>query len=156
MTVAMRLREFLDLNQVDYNLVEHPYTNTARESAAESHVPAELVAKSVVVSDADGYVMAVIPANKRLDMALLSSALGRNLALAGETELKDLFYDCLSGAIPAVGEAFGFDVALDERLADHAHVYFEAGDHTDLVRVRGQDFDSIMGTAEKGDFCRSG
>ncbi len=156
MTVAMRLREFLDLNQVDYSLVGHTFTCTARESAAECHIPAEQVAKSVVVSDANGYVMAVIPADKKLDITLLSSALGRDLMLADEAELNDLFYDCRSGAIPALGEAFGFDVALDERLADRPDVYFEAGDHVDLVHLRGPDFDSIMSGAERGDYCRCG
>jgi Ala-tRNA(Pro) deacylase len=41
---------------------------------------------------------------------------------------------------------------LDDRLVGLPHIYFEAGDHEDLVRVDGEQFIRLMKEAQHGQF----
>ena len=84
MAIAKRLKWFLDAHQVEYELVHHAHSSSSMESARAAHVPGGRVAKCVLLEDERGYVMAIIPASCRLEMAELDRALGRHLELATE------------------------------------------------------------------------
>jgi Ala-tRNA(Pro) deacylase len=45
-------------------------------------------------------------------------------------------------------------VLVDETLLDQDEIYFEAGDHTELVHMSGQDFEALMTHAGHGYFSR--
>ena len=64
MTIAPRLRQFLDSEGVRYDVVSHPRTATSSQSAEVAHIPGNQVAKSVVVHHELGYVLAVVPSTK--------------------------------------------------------------------------------------------
>ena len=51
---------------------------------------------------------------------------------------------CESGAVPALGEAYGLQVIWDDELQYTSDVYIEAGDHEHLIHLRGEDFRHIM------------
>lgn len=154
MAIAITLREYLDQEGINYHLVEHPYTDRSTETAKVAHVPGDQLAKSVVLGDENGYLVAVLPATHHLDLGMLHRQLHRRLGLATEQELAALFDDCDVGAVPPVGEAYGLEVVVDECLSDCPDVYFEAGDHTDLVHVSGEDFQDLMTDARHGHFSR--
>ncbi|MBI2382692.1 MAG: YbaK/EbsC family protein [Gammaproteobacteria bacterium] len=154
MGIAITLREYLDQTGVPYDVLPHPYTPTSRRAAESAHIPPSQMAKSVMLEDDRGYVMAVVPATNRVELANLEKQLGRRLMLATERELDDVFGDCAKGAIPAIGQPYGVDVVWDDALSECSDVYFEAGDHEDLVHLRGKDFRSLMGQARHGRISR--
>jgi quercetin dioxygenase-like cupin family protein len=53
-----------------------------------------------------------------------------------------------------VGRAYGVPTVVDEALLHVSDVYFEAGEHRDLVHMRGSDFAALMGTAPHWTFGR--
>jgi Ala-tRNA(Pro) deacylase len=61
--------------------------------------------------------------------------LGENFALASENELEQLFEDCVAGAVPPVGEAYGLDAVVEPSISGQRDLYFEGGDHATLVHV---------------------
>jgi Ala-tRNA(Pro) deacylase len=152
MAVAMTMQEYLDRWGVEYEVVPHPYTSSSLETAEAAHIPGAQLAKCVMTEDYKGYLMVVIPADHQVEFDQLDVELDRRLALATEEELAEIFSDCETGAIPPLGEAYGIDVALDDSLANCEDVYFEAGDHTELVHLRGEDFRDLMAGAERGQF----
>jgi Ala-tRNA(Pro) deacylase len=91
-----------------------------------------------------GYLMAVIPANHRLDLEEMGEYFADEMALASERNLEKLFPDCAPGAIPPVGDAYGIRTFWDTHLGDCRDVYFEGGDHRTLVHVNGADFATLM------------
>ena len=91
-------------------------------------VPGDRLAKSVVIEDADRYWVVLIPSTRRLDFTSLHRALGRQVGLATEEEVRALFGDCAPGAVPALAQAYGL-VLIDDALLDVDDVCFEAGDH---------------------------
>ena len=152
MSVAATMQDYLNRWGVEYDVVPHPHTSSSLETAQAAHVPGDQLAKCVMTEDYKGYLMVVIPANHQVEFEQLDVELDRRLALATEEELGEIFTDCEAGAIPPLGEAYGIDVALDDSLASCEDVYFEAGDHTELIHLRGEDFRDLMAGAERGHF----
>jgi len=154
MAVAMRLKEYLENEGVRYDLIEHPYAVTSLHVASEAHISGENLAKAVVLRDGDGYILAVVPATHHVQLGKLRKHFNRYIVLASEQDLYNLFEDCTIGAVPPLGDAYDVDVIFDNSLYERDDVYFEAGDHTDLIHVSGVDFRDLMGTARHGEISQ--
>lgn len=154
MAIALTLQEFLDWEEVKYTVIKHPFTMTSLNTADAAHIPADHLAKTVVLVDDYGFVMVVVPADQHVDLHRLRKIYNRNFMLANEQEIEELFYDCEQGAIPALGEAYGFAMLVDDELMRESEdIYIEGGDHCALIRLNAQDFKQLMSHAEHGHFC---
>jgi Ala-tRNA(Pro) deacylase len=138
------VQSYLAREGVRYDTVEHEHTRDSMHSAQAAHIPGDRLAKCVVLEDDKGFLMAVIPATHKVDLGALHRELNRNLGLATDRELIELFRDCEPGAVPPLGPAYGIDTILDERLAGPQDIYFEAGDHQMLVHMQGSEFLRVM------------
>jgi Ala-tRNA(Pro) deacylase len=144
MAIATTLKSFLEANHVEYDMVNHLHSDTALEAAHSAHVPSHQVAKAVVLEDEKGYIVSVLPSTNRLDMDWVNETLGRELEMANEDELPSLFQDCALGAVPALSNAYGLDVIWDDQLKSASEIYIEAGDHENLIHMRGESFCKLM------------
>ena len=96
--------------------------------------------------------MVVLPSTRRVRLGVLRAEMQRHLRLAMEADLKNLFGDCELGAIPPLGPAYGMETVWDESLENAPEVYFEAGDHEELIRIDGKAFLGLLGSARHGIF----
>jgi Ala-tRNA(Pro) deacylase len=144
MTIPASVHDYLDRQGVQYEVILHAATRDAAHTAQAARVPGDRLAKSVVLEDDSGYVMAIIPASHRLDLQAIGRELMRELVLANERELAGLFEDCEPGAVPPLGRVYGIDAVVDRNLTDTPDVYFEAGDHLSVIHVSGRDFRRLM------------
>lgn len=154
MGMAVTLKHYLDSLGVDYELVGHPYASTSMDIAKEAHVPPEKIAKCVMLEDEGGYVMAVCPASSRIKLGNLYREINRRLEFSSEQALANLLSDCVPGAVPPIGEVYDIEVVIDEKLLTESDVYFEAGDHEELIHVSADAFDSLMQNAERASFTQ--
>jgi len=152
MSIAKTVIDCLQRNHVPYCVVSHSRTGSTRETAQAVKVPPERIAKAVVLHDRVGYVMAVVPANRHVKLESLSEKLGRVLSLVAEERLTPVFRDCDVGAIPPIGAEYGLETILDDSLVGQPEIYFEAGDHEELIRVDGEQFLRLMRRARHGQF----
>lgn len=152
MAVAKTVVDYLDQRAVPYTVVAHPPTPSTRDTASQTHLPPESIAKGVVLWDHYGYVMAVLPANRYLNVQTLNRKLRRDLRLADEQTLHRMFRDCALGAIPPLGPAYGMLTVVDDHLVGQAQIYFEAGDHEELIRVSGEEFLALLRNARYAAF----
>lgn len=140
MTVQ-KLKKFLDENQIKYVSVRHSNAYTAQEVAATSHVSGKEFAKTVIISMDGNLVMCVLPASYIVDFDQLKEGLGtNNIALANEAEFKYHFPDCEVGAMPPFGNLYNMDVYVAEVLARNDEIAFNAGTHTEIVKMKYEDF----------------
>lgn len=138
---CQKLKQFLDGQEIHYQLISHPTTYTAQLTAASSHVPPEILAKTVMVIADDKFAMAVVPAPRRVDLTALHGSIGAHtVRLASELEFKEKFPDCDAGAMPPFGNLYGMEVFVDEAVAGQKEIAFNAGTHTETVRMRWTDF----------------
>jgi len=150
MAVAETVQRFLEQHSVEYKLVSHPHTGSSHETAEATHVSEDHIAKAVIVKDSTGYAMVVVPASNWVEMEHLRKELNRDFHLAAEDELAKLFSDCETGAIPPLGTAYGIETFLDQELTSLANVYFEAGDHEQMVHTTGDDFRTLLSGVRHG------
>ena len=140
-----KLREFLDSHAVRYFVVSHSPAYTAQEIAAAAHVPGKELAKTVIVTIDDSMAMVVLPASRQLDFELLREATGtRSVELASEKEFAGLFPECEIGAMPPFGNLYGMPVYVSEELEDDDEIAFNAGAHTELLRLSYDDFKRLV------------
>jgi Ala-tRNA(Pro) deacylase len=154
MAMARRVRQYLQAHDIDYSVVAHNHTATSMETARAAHVPGNRIAKTVVLEDDNGYVMAVLPATYKIDLGELHRQTNRRLGLATERELSPIFDDCELGAIPPLGQAYGLATIVDGALAEQTDIYFDAGDHEQLVHVSAEGFSGMIGDARLMRFSR--
>ncbi|HXK58350.1 MAG TPA: YbaK/EbsC family protein [Acidobacteriota bacterium] len=140
-----KLKEFLDQNRVKYVTISHSLAYTAQEIAASAHVSGKEMAKTVIIKVDGRMAMAVLPASLKVDFELLADAIDANkVELATEREFKQLFPDCELGAMPPFGNLYGMDVFVAESLSEHKEIVFNAGSHTELIRMSYADFQRLV------------
>lgn len=142
---AKKLKEFLDKERIKYVSITHSPAFTAQEIAAAAHVPGRVLAKSVIVHVDGKPAMAVLPADKRIVLEDLRDAAGaQEIRFATEDEFKALFPDCEIGAMPPFGNLYGLDVYVAAPLADEDEIVFNAGTHTELIKLAYRDFERLV------------
>ena len=140
-----KLREFLDHHNVRYVTIRHSQAFTAQEIAASAHIPGRELAKTVMAKVDGRMVMAVMPASSKLIIELLREAAGADrVELATEREFRDLFPECEVGAMPPFGNLYGLEVFASRSLVEDEEIAFNAGSHTELVRLAFSDFERLV------------
>jgi Ala-tRNA(Pro) deacylase len=146
------LLDELDRAGVDYELIPHARTESATDEAAALGVPPREVAKTLVLTTPDGFVLAVLPASERLDLAKVREFLpASHVELATEELLAGAYPEFELGAVPPF--VHGDRVLVDTRVLEHATVLLEAGSHAVSLRVKTRDIVSL-GNALVADICR--
>ncbi|MBC7990550.1 MAG: YbaK/EbsC family protein [Luteimonas sp.] len=142
--LSPRLHHFLDERHAPYTTLTHHRTITAQQTADAAHIGNRDFAKTVMLKIDGTLAMMVMPAAYRADLTRLSRALGgREVELAQESEFKDAFADCELGAMPPFGNLYGMPVYVDARLTGEAEIAFNAGSHTDVVRMPYTEFERL-------------
>jgi Ala-tRNA(Pro) deacylase len=138
------LKDFLSQNRVAHQVIQHPVAFTATSVAGAAHIPGKEMAKTVVVNLDGRLVLAVVPANRKVDLERLRQAAGAIRAeLADEREFIADFPECEPGAMPPFGNLYGMPVFVEPHLAADKEIAFNAGTHTELIRMSYQDFERL-------------
>ena len=86
MTIAASVQKHLIREGVSYELIEHTRTLDSTHTAQAAHVPGAQLAKGTVLKDDQGFVIAIVPATRRVDLGAMRKRFGRPLGLAGLPE----------------------------------------------------------------------
>ena len=145
MATATWVREELERTGFAYEELHHTDAWTAQELAEREHVSGHRVAKVVGVL-ADGKpVELILPASRRVMLDRVRQLLGaKEVRLAAEQELEQLFPDCEVGAIPALRHWRGVDVVMDGNLAGKGDIVILGGTHRDAIRINFDDWFELV------------
>lgn len=142
---AKTLKKFLNSSKVKYKAIKHSPAYTAQEIAASAHVPGRELAKTVIINVDGTMAMAVMPAPEQIDFKLLKKSLGaKRVKLASEKEFTDSFPECEPGAMPPFGNLYDMDVYVAESLTKDEQISFNAGSHSELIRLAYKDFEKLV------------
>jgi len=140
-----KLKEFLDQNKIKYITITHSPAYTAQEIAAIAHIPGKQLAKTVMIKFDNEMGMAVLPANHRVDFDMLKEMTGAEFVLlATENEFKSMFPGCDPGAMPPFGNLYNMPVYVSEALTKDEEIAFNAGSHTELIKMSYKDFEKLV------------
>ncbi len=152
MAATSTVEAFLDRHHLAYEKVSHRPTDSSLNSARAAHVPAERVAKGVLLNADGKLVLAVTRADCHLNFDELRRQLQARVELATREEIQSVFDDCALGAVPPLGPAYGVESIWDDELEKEPDVYFEVGDHSHLVHLRTRDYLALLGDGRHGSF----
>jgi len=145
MAISTKIREYLEKEGVQFEVAEHPLAYTATEVAGSQHVPGKQMVKSVIVKIDGDFLMCVLPAIHLVDFEKLKTIVGtQDIKLADERDLKNLFPDFELGAEPPFGHLYGLKVYADKLLEEDEEIVFNAGTHTDVVKISYDDFKRLV------------
>jgi len=144
MEIPKQLIACLDGNKVSYEVLKHPEAITAQRIAQAEHVKGRHHAKVVMVKSGDQHLMMVLPADHQIDLEKVEKAIGKAVSLGKEQEFKTLFSDCAIGAMPPFGHLYGLPTYVEQSLAEQDYIVFEAGTHTDAIKMSYRDYEKIV------------
>lgn len=137
----MQVSEFLDQSGIAYEVLAHPPVFSAQGLAAIEHEHGKYVAKPVLVKADDRYIMCVLSAPEKVDLAKLKSQLdAESVELAQEDEIGKLFPDCELGAEPPFGNLYDLPTVMAKALEADDHIVFQAGSHGKALRMSMADY----------------
>lgn len=141
----LSIKEFLDDNNVNYSIISHTPAYTAPEIAANCHISGKFLAKVVIIKIDGKFAMVVEPAHKKVNLkSFQETTNGKKIELASEYEFKDRFPDCELGAMPPFGNLYDMDVYVDETLTKDKQIAFNAGNHSELIKMSYSDFEKLV------------
>lgn len=157
MTLSNAVTTYLERRKLSYRLVPHYPTSTIQQTAEATRIELNQLVRVILLQDAQGQVMAILPASHILDFDLLCKTLNRDLTPLYGVESVALFKDCEPGSRPPLPEIFGLPAVAEESLTHAGEIYFEAGTHEHLVCMDSQDFHTLMQSqgVQRGRFAYS-
>ena len=144
MEIPKQLLDFFNQNKVEYEILHHAEAVTAQRIAQAEHVKGRHQAKVVMIRSGDQHLMVVLPADHHIDLEKVQRVLGKTVSLDKENEFKPLFPDSAIGAMPPFGNLYGLPTYVDKRLAEQDYIVFEAGTHTDAIKMSYSDYEKIV------------
>ncbi len=156
MALPQRLSDYLSEHLPEaagFDIVEHRHSGCSAVSARTAKVPAQQLAKAVLLEDEAGCLLALVPADRSVQLGRLAQLMHRDqLHLADETRLGMLFDGCEAGAVPSLGMPWGITTVVDDALEDCDTVYLESGDHERLLRLSQAQFHALLRAVPHGAF----
>lgn len=127
------LQQFLQSRRAVVRTLHHPATETLAQTARVCGIAETQMTRAVVLIDAQGPLMAILPSNHLLDFHALCELLGRELEPVPAAQLQGIFDDCAPRCCPPLGNAYGLNVIVDGVLLEHDNLYLEPGCHDQLL-----------------------
>jgi Ala-tRNA(Pro) deacylase len=144
MEIPRQLIDCLNENKVQYEILQHSEAVTAQRIAQAEHVKGRYQAKVVMIKAGEQHLMMVLPADHHVDLEKVEKAVGKPVSLGKENEFKSLFPDSAIGAMPPFGNLYGLPTFVDKHLAEQNYIVFEAGTHTDAIKMSYSDYEKIV------------
>lgn len=142
-TVFERIENLLNQHTIHYQLKVHLPAHTSEESAFHRGEPLKIGAKALVMKTDIGFMMAVLPADRKIDSSRLKQVLNtNNLRFASPEELLELT-GLMSGAIPPFGSLFNILMIVDKALLEEEYMAFNAGSLEKSIKMKTEDYRAI-------------
>lgn len=140
MALSKTVQQYLQKSNVPFEAVEHKIVFTAYDLAATLKEKLEGIGKTLLIKADNGFVLVLLPASRRLDLAKLKNALGaRKLSIVSEKEMIAKF-KVKAGGLTSFGALHKAEVFVDFSLLRASKVLVAAGSFTDHVRMKARDF----------------
>ena len=144
MTASTRIKEYLEENEVEYDVVTRQSDCTALAPTAAQGATGRRMVKSVVVNCDDECLLVVLQAPTSLNFDLIRELLAcEDVRPATESEMEGIFPGVEPGAESPFGNLYGLSVYVDKGLTEAADIVFNTGNQTESIRIKYVDFERL-------------
>lgn len=152
--LANRIQPFLEAHRVPHELRLHEPTQTLTEAAESSRLNLHSLVRAVLLKDAQGLVLAVLPADHLLDFDAIRQCLKRELVPAERHIAASTFPDCEPGSVPPVGAPYALTTLVHTPIFNQEALCFEPGMHDRLICMTGEAFAELHCESQQADIAR--
>jgi prolyl-tRNA editing enzyme YbaK/EbsC (Cys-tRNA(Pro) deacylase) len=165
--IPQTILNFLDKNNVKYEIIKHRVVYTAYDKAATLKIKLGQVAKTIIVSlDKKDRALALIPANKNLDKKKLLQIINKQrqklklnnfkkIDFAEEKWMKKTLKGIKLGATPPFGALYGLKTFIDNALTKQTKLFVNAGDYQSSLKIAPSSLFKLDKTIVRGSFSQS-
>ncbi len=144
MKIFSKIVELLEKNQIQYVSKRHAPTLTSLDSARERGEPLKIGAKALLVKTDKVFILAVLPADRRLDTKALRTIIRcKNIRFATAEELAGLT-SLVPGAVPPFGNILGIKMLVDNALFNEEYMAFNAGSLEISIKMKTEDYRRVV------------
>lgn len=134
----------LETNNVGYRETRHAPVYTVEQAAKATGVRPSQIAKSLLLKCGSGFILAVLPGDKRLSSTKLKSLLKTGeFHFANAEEVKSQM-GCEIGACYPFGNLIGLPVYADNSLSKNEVIFCNPGSHDRTIELRWRDFYTLV------------
>ena len=144
MKISDKVRKHLIASGGKYGMRSVQPLDDVCATAESAQIPVEHLAKAVILKSGKAFLMAVIAADKSLDIEKLNGLFKRKFSICGDDELSALLPDGNVDWFPPVAEPFGMRSIVDKSLLDLDEIFFATGIAGYFIRASKSDFASLQ------------
>ncbi|MFZ1643774.1 MAG: HDOD domain-containing protein [Candidatus Contendobacter sp.] len=148
MNLPDTVRSYLDHRGLPYRLIACRSGETLTQIAESLAIPLRRIARMILLKDASGLIMAILPCSHILDFSMLCQLSRRDLEPMYGPETVRFFqsHGCAASSYPPLPEAFGIPALVDHSLDmnDDDEIHFDGGSGNILVQMRSADFRALL------------
>lgn len=139
MAISKKLVNYLENNKYRYSVIEHRTTYTAWDTAQTEKVKPGEVAKSLVLSVDNEWIIALVPADKNLDKKKLLAIFNKKRKRENKKSAKKVGFapevwmkkniPGKVGATPPFREILKMEIYMDKLLGKNKKIYLGSGEY---------------------------
>lgn len=145
--ISKKILNYLAQNKVAYDLVKHKKVFTAFDLSQTLKEKMQKIAKTLLVKTDKKYVLVVLPAHYRLDLAKVKKALKAVKVELAPEKIMEKVFKVKAGAITPFGYLHKAEVWLDKTLVKAKDVLINAGSFTESLRLKVKDLQKLEGAS---------
>jgi prolyl-tRNA editing enzyme YbaK/EbsC (Cys-tRNA(Pro) deacylase) len=149
-TVA-KIKEFLELHNVEYKAFEHEAVRTSQEAAAlrpeysiaqgAKALIVRIKKKNVSKEEEKQFVQIVVPGDAKFDPRKARHALhAKDIRFATPEEVSEITDGVVPGGVPPFGNLFGLEVYVEKTLLVNGEIIFNAGDRSYSMSITSEGY----------------
>lgn len=142
MPISKKLLKKLEEAGIKHEIINHRKVFTALDAAATLKVKLEQVVKSLLIKVDKDFYLALLPANKNLDLKKLAKSLSvpqKKVSIPKEKVMKTKF-KVKPGAMSAFGSIYKIPVIVDKSLMKVRDGIFSSGSFVESLRIKTKDY----------------
>ncbi len=149
----IKIKEFLDKNNIKYKLYEHEPVFTSEDAARVRGADLKQGAKSMIIRSDGKFYDFILSAAKKIDWNKVKKILStKNVSFATPGEVKENI-NCEIGSVPPFGSLYNLKTYCDPSLLENEEIEFNVGLHTMSIRMKSKDWSKLV-KPEVIDFCK--
>lgn len=153
MSISSKVEQCLLDQGISYQVVNCEHLMPMHELKSVNSVSGEVVAISVMLSDALGKLQVLMPKNTFLDLSELCEQLGRKLKAVPPAEQAQLANEQGAETLPAIPSLYNMPIVVDSGLMECEKIYLDSGHDGFYVELSNEEFKKALGQADIGNFC---
>ena len=140
-----KIKKLLEESKVQFEVHEHEPVFTSEQAAKVRGVEMKTGVKAIVMANKKGnYLMALVPADRKIDAKKLGELSGFGRMSFAKPEEVIAVTNCESGSVPPFGNIWNLPTFADKRLLENEEANFNVGLHTHSVKMKLKDLVEIV------------